>query len=141
MHYATVTCDDNTRICLAWKHHVKLLLLKLSIRQPGCSSVLIICFLFFYLCTPILIFFYFLQSDWLQERAAFYDILTVVQKNIFSDKQRSKDNFQTQNTTRKIEKSALLILNIVRYSEFTSMGIVPSPKCTFLGPKCEKTQI
>jgi hypothetical protein len=80
------------------------------------------------------------QSDWLQERAAFYNILTVVQKNIFSDKQRSKDNFQTQNMTRKIEKSALLILNIVRYSEFTSMGIVPSPKCTFLGPKCEKNK-
>ena len=27
--------------------------------------------------------FYFLQSDWLQQRAAFYDILTVVQKCYF----------------------------------------------------------
>ena len=26
---------------------------------------------------------YFLQSDWLQQRAAFYDILTVVQKCYF----------------------------------------------------------
>ena len=29
------------------------------------------------------VFFYFLQSDWLQQRAAFYDILTVVQKCYF----------------------------------------------------------
>jgi hypothetical protein len=29
------------------------------------------------------IFFDFLQSDWLQQRAAFYDILTVVQKSYF----------------------------------------------------------
>ena len=28
----------------------------------------------------LVIFFDFLQSDWLQQRAAFYDILTVVQK-------------------------------------------------------------
>ena len=28
-------------------------------------------------------FFDFLQSDWLQQRAAFYDILTVVQKCYF----------------------------------------------------------
>jgi hypothetical protein len=27
--------------------------------------------------------FDFLQSDWLQQRAAFYDILTVVQKSYF----------------------------------------------------------
>ena len=38
--------------------------------------------LFFYLCMPSDIF-YFLQSDWLQQRAAFYDILTVVQKCYF----------------------------------------------------------
>jgi hypothetical protein len=29
------------------------------------------------------IFFDFLQSDWLQQRAAFYDILTVVEKSYF----------------------------------------------------------
>ena len=76
--HATVTCDDNTRnryyntFCL-WKLHVNLLLLKLSIRQPGCSSVLIICFIFLFVHAYIDIF-YFLQSDWLQERAAFYDL-------------------------------------------------------------------
>jgi hypothetical protein len=32
--------------------------------------------------------FDFLQSDWLQQRAAFYDILTVVQKNDFFAKNR-----------------------------------------------------
>jgi hypothetical protein len=41
------------------------------------------------------IFFDFLQSDWLQQRAAFYDILTVVQK-------KTEDNFQTQNTTQTL---------------------------------------
>ena len=30
-----------------------------------------------------MIFFDFLQSDWLQQQAAFYDILTVVQKCYF----------------------------------------------------------
>ena len=30
-----------------------------------------------------MLFFDFLQSDWLQQRAAFYDILTVVQKCYF----------------------------------------------------------
>ena len=38
--------------------------------------------LYFHLCMPIDIFD-FLQSDWLQQRAAFYDILTVVQKCYF----------------------------------------------------------
>ena len=48
------------------------------------------------------VFFDFLQSDWLQERAAFYDILTVVQKRFFCDKPSSEDNFQTQNTIQKV---------------------------------------
>ena len=39
-------------------------------------------YLFFYLFIPVDIFD-FLQSDWLQQRAAFYDILTVVQKCYF----------------------------------------------------------
>ena len=106
-----------------------------------------------------MIYFYFLQSDWLQQRAAFYDILTAWSKRvIFSDKPRSEDNFQTQNTTQKIENSTLPILKIIKYSELTSnstlpilkivkcseltsMNLVPSPKCTFLRPKCEKTNI
>jgi hypothetical protein len=38
------------------------------------------------------IFFDFLQSDWLQQRAAFYDILTVVQNCYFlAKKTRSED--------------------------------------------------
>jgi hypothetical protein len=41
-----------------------------------------------------------LQSDWLQERAAFYNILSVAQKSyFFSDKPRSEDNFQTQESS------------------------------------------
>ena len=36
-----------------------------------------------FLFVHAMIFFYFLQSDWLQQRAAFYDILTVVQKCYF----------------------------------------------------------
>jgi hypothetical protein len=34
------------------------------------------------------VFFDFLQSDWLQQPAAFYDILTVVQKSYFFAKNR-----------------------------------------------------
>ena len=37
----------------------------------------------FIFCACLAIFFDFLQSDWLQQRAAFYDILTVVQKCYF----------------------------------------------------------
>jgi hypothetical protein len=97
-------------------------------------------FLFFYLCMPSDIF-YFLQSDWLQQRAAFYDISTVVQKSyFFSNKPRSEDNFQTQNATQKVKKSTLSILKIVTYSELTSANLVPSPKCTFLRPNCEKNK-
>jgi hypothetical protein len=39
-------------------------------------------YLFFIYACPV-IFFDFLQSDWLQQRPAFYDILTVVQKSYF----------------------------------------------------------
>ena len=52
--------------------------------------------------------FDFLQSDWLQQRAAFYDILTVVQiKEMFTyflatNRGVHEDNFQTQNTTQKV---------------------------------------
>ena len=35
---------------------------------------------YFFICACLVIFFGFLKSDWLQQRAAFYDILTVVQK-------------------------------------------------------------
>ena len=95
-----------------------------------------------------MIFFDFLQSDWLQQRAAFYDILTVVQKPRSEDnfeKPRSEDNFQTQSTTQKVLKSTLSILKTVKYSELALVDLVPSPKCTFsrafLRPKCEKNNI
>ena len=42
-----------------------------------------IIFIYFFLCACLLIFFDFPQSDWLQQRTAFYDILTVVQKCYF----------------------------------------------------------
>ena len=46
----------------------------------------------------LLIFFDFLQSDWLQQRAAFYDILTVVQKCYFLPIDRSeKLSFEVEN--------------------------------------------
>ena len=38
---------------------------------------------YFFICACLVIFFDFLQSDWLEQRAAFYDILTVVQKCYF----------------------------------------------------------
>jgi hypothetical protein len=55
----------------------------------------------------------------------------------FSNKPWGEDNFQTQNTTQKVDKSTLSILKIVQYSELTSADLVPSLKCTFLRPKCE----
>ena len=45
----------------------------------------------------------------------------------FTDKPRSEDNFQTQNTNQKVEKSTLSILKIVKYSELTSADLVASP--------------
>jgi hypothetical protein len=38
---------------------------------------------YFFIGACLVIFFDFLQSDWLQQRATFYDILTVVQKSYF----------------------------------------------------------
>jgi hypothetical protein len=43
---------------------------------------------YFFICACLVIFFDFLQSDWLQQRAACYDILTVVQKSYFFAKNR-----------------------------------------------------
>jgi hypothetical protein len=81
--------------------------------------------------------FDFLQSDWLQQRAAFYDILTVVQKcYFFSDKPRSEDNFQTQNTT---QKSTLSILKTVKYSELASVDLLPSRNVLFSDQNAKKT--
>ena len=53
---------------------------------------------YFFICACLLIFFDFLQSDWLQQRAAFYDILTVVQKCYFLRIDRSeKLSFDVEN--------------------------------------------
>jgi hypothetical protein len=62
-------------------------------------------FLFLHAC--LLIFFDFLQSDWLQERAL-----------------SSEDNFQTQNTTQRVENSTLSIPKIVKYSEWSQWSDV-----------------
>jgi hypothetical protein len=48
----------------------------------------IINIIYFFICACLVIFFDFLQSDWLQQRAAFYDILTMVQKSYFFAKNR-----------------------------------------------------
>jgi hypothetical protein len=39
----------------------------------------------------------------------------------FSDKPRSEDNFQSQNTTQKVYKSTVSILKTVKYSELASL--------------------
>jgi hypothetical protein len=86
--------------------------------------------------------FDFLQSDWLQQRAAFYDILTVVQKSYFLTTNRGeKTIFKLKTLPKKFKKSTLSILKIVKYSELASVDLVPSSKCTFLRPNCEKTNI
>jgi hypothetical protein len=87
-------------------------------------------------------FLVFLQSDWLQQRAAFYDILTVVQKSYFlatNQKKRGvKTIFKLKILPKKFKKSTLSILKTVKYSELASVDLVPNSKCTFLRPNCEK---
>jgi hypothetical protein len=72
------------------------------------------------------------------------DILTVVQKSYFFAKNRGVKTIFKLKTLPKIQKvlkSTLSILKTVKYSELASVDLVPSPKCTFLRPNCEKTQI
>ena len=60
--------------------------------------------LIFIICACLVIFFYFLQSDWLQQRAAFYDILTVVQKSYFFAKNRGvKTIFKLKTLPKKFK--------------------------------------
>jgi hypothetical protein len=90
------------------------------------------------------IFFDFLQFDWLQQRAIFYDILTVdvVQKSYFLATNRGvKTIFKLKTPPKKFKKSTLSILKTVKYSELASVDLVSSPKCTFLRPNSEKTLI
>jgi hypothetical protein len=62
-------------------------------------------FIYFFICACLVIFFDFLQFDWQQQRATFYDILTVVQKSYFlaTNRGASEDNFQTQNYPKKFK--------------------------------------
>jgi hypothetical protein len=49
--------------------------------------------------------FDFLQSDWLQERAAFYDILTVVQNSwgVFGTNRAAKTIFKLKTLSKKFK--------------------------------------
>ena len=59
---------------------------------------------YFFICACLVIFFDFLQSDWLQQRAAFYDILTVVQKSYFFAKNRGvKTIFKLKTLPKKFK--------------------------------------
>ena len=65
-----------------------------------------------FICACLLIFFDFLQSDWLQQRAAFYDILTVVQKcYFFTNRLEWKAKFWSWKPSKKFELVAQSILN------------------------------
>jgi hypothetical protein len=70
---------------LVWKRFT--LQIILAQLQTRVIIIIIIITFIFYLYMPSA-FFYFLQSDWLQRRAVFYDILTVVQKSYFFAKSR-----------------------------------------------------
>jgi hypothetical protein len=51
--------------------------------------------------------FDFLQSDWLQQRAAFYDVLTVVQKSYFLVTNRGvKAIFKLKTLPKKFKNSS-----------------------------------
>ena len=80
-----------------------------------------------------------------QQRAASYDILTVVQKSyltyFLATNRGVKTIFKLKTLPKKVKKSTLSILKTVKYSELGSVDLVPSPKCTFLRPNCEKTDI
>jgi hypothetical protein len=94
--------------------------------------------LIFIICACLVIFFYFLQSDWLQQRAAFYDILTVVQKSYFFAKTEEWRQFSNSKHYPKSLKIHPIDIKIVKYSELASVDLVPRPKCTFLRQNCEK---
>ena len=101
------------------------------------SSSRNICNLFL-ICACLVIFFDFLQSDWLQQWAAFYDILSVVQKSYFFANNRGvKTNSKHYPKGLKIHP---IDTKDSKYSELASVDLVPSPKCTFLRPNCEKNK-
>jgi hypothetical protein len=58
----------------------------------------------------------------------------------FSDKLRSEDNFQTQNTTQKVQKSTLTILKTVKYCEFGFSGLSTKPEMYSSPTKLRKTK-
>ncbi len=73
MHVYFSRADENViRMVVDFK------LINLQILTFGFDNII-----YFFICACLVIFFYFLQSHWLQQRAAFYDILTVVQKCYF----------------------------------------------------------
>ena len=63
-------------------------------RQSFCHKVI-----YFFICECLVLLFDFLQSDWLQEQAAFYEILTVLQ----NDKPKSEDYFQVQKLPKRLQ--------------------------------------
>ena len=71
-----------------------------------------------------------LQFDWLRKRAAFTIFRPRAGELCFSNKPRSEDKFQTQNTSHKVKKLSYRALKKVKYSELTSMDLLLSPKCT-----------
>ena len=92
-------------------------------------------YLFFYLC--LVIFFDFLQSNWLQQRAAFYDILTLVQRCYFLANGKSeKLSFEDKNY-RKIWNFTQWILNNPIWLHVESVSCL---KCIFIRAKCSKSK-
>ena len=76
-------------------------------------------FSLFFICAYLLIFFYFPPSDWLQQRAAFYDILTAVQKcHFFANIDRSeKLSFEVENRqkirARRFECASIMVCRLI----------------------------
>ena len=97
--------------------------------------------LIFYLCMPIVIFLY--RAIWLAAGAgSFLRYLDMVQKSYFLATNRGvKTVFKLKTLPKKLKNPPWIsILNIVKYSELTSIDLVPSLKSTFLRTKCLKNK-
>jgi hypothetical protein len=82
-----------------------------------------------------------LQFDWLPKRAVFTIFSPRAGELCFSNKPRSEDKFQTQNTSHKVKKLSYRALKKVKYSELTSMDLLQNTAQCFICPTYNQLSI
>ena len=80
--YRDLSVARRSIICLCLRHRQIIDLLATDKSRYFAQSRPIIVY-YFFICARLELFFYFLQFDWLHERAAFYDILARGPKELF----------------------------------------------------------